>query len=152
MALRHATLTGSHVGRANVVLKRHRDALQLYAHGACLHAPAAPPAHPAWPLNHSLPARPSDLTFSPGLCARLPGYLRFCPTVVHSFRQRRTHIRFCCLRTPSPSHPADSLFRLRPCLRVTSRIAIIVVAFQYRLPPVCTAVIIIAHPPLLPRP
>jgi hypothetical protein len=49
----------------------------------------------AWPLNHSLPRRPSDLTFSsrPG-CSTLPCYLRFCPTVVHSFRQHRTHIHF----------------------------------------------------------
>jgi hypothetical protein len=58
----------------------------------------------------------------------------FCPTVVHSFRQRRTYLRFCCPHTRSFAPPPLHSLDYAPAAESSTKIAIIAAASQYLRP------------------
>jgi hypothetical protein len=102
----------------------------------------------AWPLNHSLPGRPSDLTFSPRPgCSTFPCYLRFCPTVVHSFRQHRTHIHFVSAAPRRVAFAAPPIHSLPPCAPSQDRYLSRLATSSLPVPSTSTIVISFARPP-----
>jgi hypothetical protein len=136
MALRHATLTGSHVGRANVVLKRRRDAAGTVTNymrnvPVCMHRRLHQRARRGLSTTLYLPAPPTSRSRQDSVLVFLATFVSV--QLLFTRFDNVAHTFVSALHRPSPAHPADSLFTLPlPPSHVPDRYC---GRLQYRLPP-----------------